>query len=223
MTPMIGPVSEPDAIEVPIFELGLAIVPGERVPLHIFEQRYRLMTAHCLQEDEPFGIVLRDDDGARSIGCTAEVTEVTERYDDGRMDIVVTGAEPFSVLDRFEAPDWPAASVSALDVDWPDEGCAEELGAARAAFAELLEAVGADRDRAEAALSAYAIAAQVEMPPAEKQSLLEAPGERERLTALEATLRRLSAGVSKSRELGERAKTNGHAPGRIGPIQRPGE
>ena len=208
---MIGRVSDSGANEIPIFELGLAIVPGERVPLHIFEQRYRLMMAHCLEGDEPFGIVLRDDGGARSIGCSAEITEVTERHEDGRMDIVVTGAEPFSVLDRFEAPDWPAASIAALDTDWPSEDCAEELGAARAAFAE------------EAALSAYAIAAQVEMPPAEKQSLLEAPGERERLTSLEATLRRLLAGVSKSRELGERAKTNGHAPGRIGPIQGPGE
>lgn len=215
--------SEPDDLEVPIFELGLAIVPGERVPLHIFEQRYRLMTAHCLERDEPFGIVLRDDDGARSVGCSAEITEVTERYEDGRMDIVVTGSEPFSVLDRFEAADWPAASVAALDVDWPSEDCAEELGAARAAFAELLEAVGANRERAEAALTAFTIAAQVEMPPGEKQALLEAPGERERLTHLEGTLRRLLAGVSKSRELGERAKTNGHAPGRIGPIQGPNE
>ena len=83
-------------------------MPGEQVPLHIFEERYRLMIGHCLDDDAPFGIVFRDDEGARSIGCTAAVTEVLERYDDGRMDIVVTGGEPFRVLDRFEAADWPA-------------------------------------------------------------------------------------------------------------------
>ena len=38
---MIGPMSEAHSAEVPIFELGLAIVPGEQAPLHIFEQRYR--------------------------------------------------------------------------------------------------------------------------------------------------------------------------------------
>lgn len=211
--------SDPDAIEVPIFELGLAIVPGEQVPLHIFEQRYRLMIAHCLEEDEPFGIVLRDDDGARSIGCTADVTEVVERYEDGRMDIVVTGADPFRVLDRFEASDWPAAQVATLPATDAGPDVAEELGAARAGFAELLEAVGAKRERAESALGAYAIAAQVEMPPAEKQALLEADDERERLIRLESSLRRLLAGLARSRELGERAKANGHAPGRIGPIQ----
>ena len=213
--------SEPDAAEVPIFELGLAIVPGERVSLHIFERRYRLMIGHCLEEDAPFGIVLCDDGGARSIGCTAEVTEVTERHDDGRMDIVVTGAEPFRVHDRFEAPDWPAGRIARIEAQTGGPEVAEELGAARAAFAELLEAVGAKRERAEAAPGAYAIAAQVEMPPTDKQALLEAGDDRERLSLLESSLRRLLAGVAKRRELGERAKTNGHAPGRIGPVQRP--
>ena len=205
--------------QLPIFELGLAIVPGEQVPLHIFEQRYRSMIAHCLEEDLPFGIVFRDDAGARSIGCTTEVTEVVERYDDGRLDIVVTGADPFRVLDRFEAPAWPAAHVELVEVEKPSIATREELRDARAAFAELLDAVGAQAERAEAAPTAYAIAAQIEMPPAEKQALLEAPGEGERLIALEATLRRLLAGLKRSRELGERAKMTGHAPGRIGPLR----
>ena len=80
--------------ELPIFELPLAIVPAEQVPLHIFEERYRLMIAHCLEEDAPFGIVFPDDYlGARAIGCSAHVAEVLERYEDGRLDIVVTGSE----------------------------------------------------------------------------------------------------------------------------------
>src|SRR5688500_19460778 len=71
------------------------------MPLHIFEERYKRMIGHCLESEEPFGIVLRDDDGsARRIGCTARVTEVLERFDDGRMDIIVTGEEPFRVLER---------------------------------------------------------------------------------------------------------------------------
>ena len=49
------------------------------------------MIGHCLDDEAPFGIVLRDDDGARSVGCAAEVTEVLERFDDGRLNIVVTG------------------------------------------------------------------------------------------------------------------------------------
>jgi ATP-dependent Lon protease len=204
--------------ELPIFELPLAIVPAEQVPLHIFEDRYRLMIGHCLEEDAPFGIVLRDDSGARAIGCSARVAEVVERYDDGRLDIVVAGEDPFRVLDRFDAPDWPAAQVEMLQATPPEVDPGQVLQLARAAFAELLEAVGAQPERAETAAGAYAIAAQIEMPATEKQALLEAEGEAERLVGLEASLRRLIAGLKRSRELAERAKSNGHSKGRIGPI-----
>ena len=205
--------------QLPIFELPLAIVPGEQVPLHIFEQRYRAMIGHCEDDDVPFGIVLRDDDGARSIGCTAAVAEVLERYDDGRMDVVVTGGEPFRVLDRFEAPEWPAGNVEMRGAETGGGDPGELLVAARAAFAELLTAVGAQAERADASPDAFTIAAQIEMPPPEKHALLEASDENERLGLLESSLRRLIAGLKRSRDLAERAKSNGHAKGRIGPIR----
>jgi Lon protease-like protein len=202
--------------ELPIFELGLALVPGEQVPLHIFEPRYRAMIGHCLSEGVPFGIVLSDDEGVRSLGCTALVSDVVERYDDGRLDIVVTGARPFRVLDRFEAEQWPAGRVE-LIADEEHATGSDELSEARVAFADLLEAVGAQPERADAAPGAFAIAAQIEMPPGEKQALLESEDELERLTHLTKSLRKLLAGVKRSRELAERAKGNGHAPGRLGP------
>jgi Lon protease-like protein len=205
---------EPRSEELPIFELGLALVPGERVPLHIFEARYRAMIGHCLEEGVPFGIVLTDDDGARPLGCTALVSDVVKRHEDGRMDIVVTGGLPFRVIERFEAPRWPAARVSVRDAG--EGGSPQELEAAREAFAELLEAVGAKPERADAALGAFAIAAQIEMPSTEKHALLECEDERERLILLERSLRRLIEGVARSRDLAERAKGNGHAPGRLG-------
>ena len=205
--------------ELPIFELPLAIVPGEQVPLHIFEQRYRAMIGHCREDEVPFGIVFRDDDGARSIGCTATVTEVLEQYDDGRMDIVVTGGDPFRVLDRFEAPEWPAGNVEMRDAEPGGDDTGELLVAARAAFAELLTAVGAQAERADASPDAFTIAAQIEMPPVEKHALLEAADETERLGLLESSLRKLIAGLKRSRDLAERAKSNGHAKGRIGPIR----
>ena len=212
-------VAEPGASELPIFELGLAIVPSERVPLHIFEERYRAMIGACLERESPFGIVFRDDDGARAIGCTALVSEVLERYDDGRLDVIVRGGEPFRVLDRFDAPDWPAAQVEMIEHGRGEE-TGDELSETRAAFAELLEAVGAEPERAKQADDAFTIAAQVELPGAEKQRLLEAESERDRLTALERSLKGLLAGVKRSREIADRAKSNGHGPGRIGPPRR---
>ena len=203
--------------ELPIFELPLAIVPAEQVPLHIFEERYRLMIAHCLEEDAPFGIVFGDDSGARAIGCSALVAEVLERYEDGRLDIVVTGSEPFRVLDRFEAQDWPAAHVEILPAEAGDPDAGGPLLLARAAFADLLTAVGGQPERAEAAEDAFTIAAQIEMPAADKQALLECDGESERLVSLEGALRKLIAGLQRSRQLAERAKSNGHGQGKIIP------
>src|SRR5215216_7916900 len=104
-----------DGMELPIFELPMVILPGELLPLHIFEERYKRMIGHCLDSAEPFGIVFRDEEGtAHRIGCTARVTEVLERFDDGRMNIVVTGEEPFRVLERFEDEEYPAGEVETI-------------------------------------------------------------------------------------------------------------
>jgi len=206
---------EADPSELPIFELPLALVPAERVPLHIFEERYRLMIGDCIERDLPFGIVLRDEDGARSVGCSALVADVVERHDDGRLDIVVRGEAPFRVLERFETDDWPAALVEMLEVDDSTDELATELGEARDAFAKLLEAVGADPERAGASASAYPIAAQIEMPPLDKQLLLEEPDERERLQVLAGSLRRILTGLEKARRDADHARSNGHKPGTI--------
>jgi len=215
---MIGSIDEQGSTELPIFELPLAIVPGEQTPLHIFEPRYRRMTAHCLEGELPFGVVLHDDDGARAVGCTVTISEVIEHYEDGRYDIVVRGADRFRVLDRFEAADWPAAQVELITEGEEPATPGAEIAAARAAFGELLESVGAEPERAAGSSTAFEIAGQIEMPPPQKQALLEADDEIERLVALESTLRRLIGGLERAREIAERAKTNGHGQGPIGPI-----
>ena len=105
-----------DGVELPIFELPLVLLPGELLPLHIFEERYKRMIDRCVDDGEPFGIVFRDDEGgARRVGCEARVTEVTERFDDGRLNIIVTGERPFRVLDRFDAADYPAGEVEPVE------------------------------------------------------------------------------------------------------------
>src|SRR5918996_2724436 len=173
------------AQELPIFELPIVLLPGEQLPLHIFEERYKRMIGRALDQGEPFGIVLRDDDGARSIGCTATVDEVLERFEDGRMNVVVSGGEPFRVLDRFEDPEYPVGEVEVVPDD-AAEADASTATAARDAFAEIAErATGArppDEELAEA--SAYAIASRIELPHETKQRLLELRDEEERMGLL---------------------------------------
>jgi Lon protease-like protein len=202
-----------DGVELPIFELPAVILPGELLPLHIFEERYKRLIAHCVDTAEPFGIVFRDEDGsARRIGCTARVTEVLERFDDGRMNIVVAGEQPFKVLERFEAPEYPAGEVEPIEPVIAEEHDPEAAAIAREAFAELVKRVSGeppeDEDDLEAE-SSFGIAARVELPPETKQALLEAGSEPERMRMLGNALRALVAAVAKSREIAERARLNG--------------
>src|SRR3954465_4345361 len=157
-----------DGVELPIFELPAVILPGELLPLHIFEERYKRMIGHCLETAEPFGIVFRDDEGtAHRIGCTARVTEVLERFDDGRMNIVVTGEQPFRVLERYEGGESPGGGVEPITAEEePDEEDPEAADMARQAFVELVKRVAGDEPE-ELNIDtedSYGIASRVELP-----------------------------------------------------------
>jgi Lon protease-like protein len=199
-----------EPIEMPIFELPLAALPSEQVPLHVFEERYKLMMADCIEDGSSFGIVLRTDAGAHSVGCAAEVSRVLERFDDGRLNLLATGTFSFRVLDRYEGADYPMALVERLPDPEPVGG--PEMAAVRKAFQELLDAVDSDAEGAAKGDSAFEIAARVELDVEAKQQLLEATSEPERLTLLREALAALARQVKSSRELAERARGNGHAP-----------
>lgn len=196
--------------ELPIFELPLVLLPGEQVPLHIFEERYKRMVGRSLDEGEPFGIVLRDEEGARSIGCTARVSDVLERFEDGRMNIVVSGEAPFRILDRLEARDYPIGEVELIDE--AAYGIDPEVAAeAREAFAELAERATGERPEVDEldGASAYAIAARIELPADTKQQLLEMRDEDERMDLLADALRAVEAALERAEIAADHARSNG--------------
>ncbi|HEX2468923.1 MAG TPA: LON peptidase substrate-binding domain-containing protein [Solirubrobacterales bacterium] len=200
-----------DGAELPIFELPVVLLPGELLPLHIFEERYKRMVSHCLEAEEPFGVVFHDEEGgARRIGCEARVAEVLERFDDGRMNIVVAGERPFRVLDRFEAPEYPAGEVEPIDAGSAEHD-PDAADRARGAFAELVERVSGEppEDAELATQDSYDLAARVELPVETKQKLLELRSEPERMRVLGDALRALADAVTRSREIAERARMNG--------------
>jgi len=90
---------QPDRLA--LFPLNVVLFPGETLPLHIFEPRYRRMVRECLDRKIPFGLLLALSDGVAHVGCTAEILEVTKSYEDGRMDILTVGRQRFRVVDLF--------------------------------------------------------------------------------------------------------------------------
>lgn len=92
-----------NTIELSLFPLNTVLFPGQVLPLHIFEDRYRQMIRRCLAEDKPFGVVLIQQ--GQEVGETAEpytvgtVARIVESnyLADGSMDIVSVGTERFRI------------------------------------------------------------------------------------------------------------------------------
>ena len=87
--------------KIPLFPLGLVLLPFERLPLHIFEPRYKKMVANSLENGHPFGIVLNDSNNIYKIGCLAKVVKVINKYPDGKSDIIVEGLNRFKIISIF--------------------------------------------------------------------------------------------------------------------------
>ena len=128
--------------DLPVFPLPLVLLPGELLPLHIFEPRYRELVARCLAGPEPFCVVLEDDAGVREVGCLARDLTVLERLADGRLNIVVSGGEPVRLgpIDD-EAHSYLSADATVLEDDDEPVGD-DEIEAALAAYRALLSEIG---------------------------------------------------------------------------------
>ena len=194
----------------PLFPLGIVLLPEEVVPLHIFEERYKLMIGQCLEEEREFGIVWLSDSGLRDIGCSAAITELLETLDDGRMNILVRGTRPFRLLRRIEDLPYPAGDIELLDDDGTDPAPAS-LEETRERYAELVERLTESRpdDAQLDSLGAYGIAATIDFAHDAKQSLLESRSEEERLKMLSELIEAAMKRVDYVERAGERAKSNG--------------
>jgi Lon protease-like protein len=124
-------------MEIPLFPLHTVLCPGIVVPLHIFEERYRALTRHCLETGAPFGIVLIRDgrevgSSSRTLARVGALVEIREagRYPDGRYDLLAAATGRFA-NDRDDVARAPymVADVTQLEDEVGDEARAERLAA----------------------------------------------------------------------------------------------
>jgi ATP-dependent Lon protease len=199
-------------MEVGLFPLGLVLLPTEQVPLHIFEPRYRELIGECLDNEEPFGLVYADDDGLRRIGTLATVLEVTDRYEDGRLNIVVEGGDRFRLVDLTDGRSFHTGTVEPVaDVDDPPS--AEDVERALAVFRRLVDLTGAEVEVPADVTGqpSFEIGSRFELAPELKLELLEETSERRRLVRLCEILETIAAAVERQREVAALAQTNGRA------------
>jgi Lon protease-like protein len=196
--------------EFPLFPLGIVALPGELIPLHIFEERYKTMMNECLEAEREFGIVWLSDDGLRTTGCAARIEQVLERMDDGRMNLVARGTRVFHVLERQGHLAYPAGVVEFV----PDRGEAVDpdlAQGAHSAYAELVKrATDREPDADElGAMSAYEMAATVDFGLDAKQGLLDLRSENARLRLVTRLFRAAMKRLDFVDRAQERARSNG--------------
>jgi Lon protease-like protein len=196
--------------EIGLFPLPLVLLPSERVPLHIFEDRYRDLIGECLADDRPFGLVYADDDGIRDVGTQARVVQVLNRFDDGRLNILVEGSERFRLVELTDGKTFETGvTAPVLDEDDPaEEGSIER---ALELFDELRELTGSDVEVPAAGSSqlSYALAARVELATPIKLELLAEVSERTRLEKVCDLLVGATEVVERQQRAAERAASNG--------------
>ncbi len=190
---------------LPIFPLpNVVLFPNVFLPLHIFEPRYRDMTADALATDRLIGMVLlrpgweADYEGRPSVypvGCSGLITHA-DRLPDGRYNIVLRGVERFRILDEDDGRTYRRAIVEPLAENSPSPADRDVVRTCRSKLESILspavERAGGPDIRLDVRMPAAmadedlvnALSQYLDFDPLEKQALLERPCLRTRATSL---------------------------------------
>jgi ATP-dependent Lon protease len=198
---------------IPLFPLNVVLFPGEQLPLHIFEPRYRRMVRECLDDKSPFGLLLAMPSGVVHVGCTAEILEVLKSYEDGRMDIITVGRDPFQVLD-IQTDD----SLLRGDIDYLEDRDSRSDPALRRQLIEhyetchtlLFSSLPKDLLSPLSIQLSFSIASALPLDLLWKQQILELRSETERQERLLRYLRDWAPHLQKEEALRHRAPGDGH-------------
>lgn len=124
---------------LPLFPLSLVLLPGNSLPLHIFEERYKEMMSDVIPSHAEFGIVLARDGGLLNVGCTATVEQVLQRYPDGRLDVMALGRRRFRIASLDDEKSYLRAAVEFFNDEEASEVPADLRARAIAAYLQFRE------------------------------------------------------------------------------------
>jgi Lon protease-like protein len=199
---------------LPLFPLEVVLLPGATLPLHIFEERYKLMIGEAVDQHSEFGIVLAQGRSLANLGCSAVVEKVIKRYEDGRLDILTIGQRRFEILFLDDQKPYLQAAVHFIADDETAAAPAPEVIArlrelcARAAeYVPSMEAVAGEGE----ALNSFQIAAVAPTDLEFKQRLLGQRSEAERIATLNEYLEKLLPRLQTTRKAEAVSRGNGHA------------
>jgi len=205
-------VSDADDRLLGLFPLGIVLLPGEVVPLHIFEERYKKLIGERLEGGE-FGIVLAEEDSVRECGTAARIAQLIEEMDDGRMNVLVEGGRRFRIVevrDPGDESDYLTAVVEFYRDSEPEASPAlrEAVLEVFARMLALMDVENPEEPAGEGPLS-FRIAAAVDFGASLKQELLESLSEEQRLGTLLTVITSLLPRLELRKEREEAIRGNG--------------
>jgi Lon protease-like protein len=194
--------------ELGLFPLPVVLFPTERIPLHIFEPQYLELIDECFTQGREFGLVFTNGDSLNEVGTRAVVSEIIERLDDGRLNIVVEGGARFRVVAVTSGRSFTTADVEPVQ---DDEELPPDLTRALELFTSLAGEAGSDVDIPDAAspLLDFELAARVDFAPEDKQDILASTSPSARAERLSELLELALEAVRAEKLLRERAGQNG--------------
>src|SRR5271157_4020996 len=209
-----------EEILLPLFPLELVLLPDEPLPLHIFEERYREMIGECLQAKtsglgrQDFGVVLAKGQEISNVGCSAQIVNLTRKYDDGRMDILTVGKRRFEILLTNEERPYLQGAVDYFEDEGPDSPSDEAAEHAIACFRVVMRKL---RQASEMPVHlprpyrylSFRIAASLPLAPEFKQRLLSLRNEPERLQTVVNAMDQLIHKIDLAQEARNKAGGNG--------------
>ena len=198
---------------LPLFPLEVVLLPQTALPLHIFEERYKLMIGEAIEQRSEFGIVLAKEKALANVGCTAAVERVTRRYEDGRLDILTRGRRRFEILLLDEQKPYLRAGVHFFS-DEDGRPAAPEavrrLGGVFEKALRLMSAATPSRPAPGERLTSFQVAGALPIDLDVKQRILSLRSERERTDVLCGFLEGYLPRLERARRLEATARGNGH-------------
>lgn len=207
-----------DQLLLPLFPLEAVLFPGQPLPLHIFEDRYKEMIGECLEKRCEFGVVLIKENAILNVGCTAAITAVTRRYKDGRMDIETEGRRRFEVLFLDQEKSYLRAATQFFE-DEDSQAAPELRQRVLELHSDVLELLFSDpedrkrhRVKEDAAHLSFKLAGPLPVGLEFKQLLLAVRSESERLERMAEYLKHLAPRLRLASRV--RSKAGGNGQGR---------
>ena len=198
---------------IPIFPLGIVVYPGEQLNLHIFEPRYKQLINESYESNKPFGIPAVVNEKINEMGTLVQVKEISQVYDDGKMDIKTEGLQIFRMLEMIH--DLPDKLYSGAIVNYPDnkeKGNRTLMQGIVKGIRELHKLLKIEKNFAKPddELGTYDVAHHAGLTIQEEYELLELLHEGQRQEYLKRHLIKVIPMLAEMELLKEKVKLNGH-------------